>query len=122
MQRVVHTLGRGVGGGGGRRFGGCLGVLGCFADVNESLAGCSIGSVGSLAIGTLEYCMSAGLSSCLASGAGVEVCVVFTSTELASNLLPAYCGVVSIALAGIALAVGLCISVCSTPCLNCSNK
>ena len=63
MQRVVHTSGRGVGGGGGRRFRGCLGILGCFADVNESLAGCSIGSVGSLAIGTLEYCMGAGLSS-----------------------------------------------------------
>ena len=84
--------------------------------------GCSIGSVGSLAIGTLEYCMEAGLSSCLSGGAGVEVCVVFTGTELASNLLPADCGVVSKALAGIALAVGLGISVCSTPCLYCSNK
>ena len=89
MQRVVHTLGRGVGGGGGRRFGVCLGVFGCVADVNESLAGCSFGSVASLAIGTLEYCMGSGLSSCLASGAGVEACIVFTSTELASNLLPA---------------------------------
>ena len=122
MQRVVHTLGRGVGGGGGRRFGGWLVVFGCFADVNESLAGCTIGSVGSLAIGTHEYCMGAGLSSCLASGAGVEACVVFTSIELALNLLPADCGMVSIARARIALAVGLCISVSSKPCLNCSNK
>ena len=122
MPRVVHTLGRSIGGGGGRRFGGCIGVLGCFVDVNESLAGCSIGSVGSLAISTLEYCVGAGLSGCLASGAGVEACVVFTSTELASNLLPADCVMVSIALAGIALAVGLGISVCSTPCLYCSNK
>ena len=122
MPRVVRTLGRSIGGGGGRRFGGCVGVLGCFVDVNQSLAGCSIGSVGSPAIGTLKYCVGAGLSGCLASGAGVEACVVFTSTELTSNLLPADCGVVSKALAGIALAVGLCISVSSTPCLNCSNK
>ena len=122
MPRVVHTLDRSIGGGGGRRFGGCIGVLGCFVDVNEGLAGCRIGSVGSLAFGTLEYCMGAGLSSCLASSAGVEACVVFTSTELASNLLPVDCGMVSIALAGIALAVGLCVSVSSAPCLNCSNK
>ena len=122
MQRVVRTLGRGVGGGGGHRFGVRLGVLGCFVDVNESLAGCSIGSVGSLAIGTLEYCMGAGLPRCLASGAGVEACVVFTSIELASNLLPGDCEVVSKPLAGIALAVGLGIAVCSTPYLYCSNK
>ena len=122
MPRVVHTLGRSIGRGGGRRFGGCVGVLGCFVDVNESLAGCSISSVGSLAIGTFEYCVGAGLSSCLASSAAVEACVVFTSTELASNLLPADRGVVTIALAGIALAVGLCVSVSSTPCLNYSNK
>ena len=118
----MNTLGRGVGGGGGHRFGGCLGVLGCFADVNEYLAGCSIGSVGSLAIGTLEYSMGAGLSSCQASGAGVEACVVFSSIELTSNLHPADCGVVSKALVGIALAVELGISVCSTLCLHCSNK
>ena len=122
MPRVVHTLGRSIGGGGGHRFGGCIGILGVFVDVNKSLAGCSIGSVGSLAIGTLEYCVGTGLSSCLASGAGVDACVVFTSTELASNFLPTNCGMVTIALAGIALAVGLCISVSSTPCLNCSNK
>ena len=122
MRTVVHTLGRSIGVGGCRRFGGCFGVLGCFVDINESLAGCSIGSLGSLAIGTLEYCVAARLSSCLTSGAGVEACVVFTSTELASNLRSADCGMVSIALAGIALAVGLCISVSSTPCLNCSYK
>ena len=87
-----------------------------------SLAGCSIGSVGSLVIGRLEYCLGAELSSCLASGAGVKACVVFTSTELASNLLSADCGVVSKALVGIALAIGLGISVCSSPCLYCSNK
>ena len=118
----MHILGRCIGGGGGRSFGGCIGVLGCFVDVNESLAGCSIGSVWSLANGTPEYCVGAGLSGCLASGAAVEACVVFTSTKLASNLLPAKCGMVTIALAGIALAVGLCVSVSSTPCLNCSNK
>ena len=91
MLRVVHRLGRCIGRGGGRSFGDCIGVLGCFVDVNESLAGCSIGSVGSLAIGTLEYCVGGGLSGCLASGAGMEACVVFTSTELALNLLPADC-------------------------------
>ena len=91
MLRVVHTLGRCIWGGGGRSVGGCIGVLGCFVDVNEGLAGCSIGSVGSLANGTLEYCMGAGLSGCLANGAGVEACVVFTSTELALNLLPTDC-------------------------------
>ena len=122
MPRVVHTLARSIGGGGGRRFGGCIGILGCFVHVNESLAGCSIGSVGCLAIGTLEYCVGAGLSGCLASGAAVEACVVFTSTELALDLLSGDRGVVTIALAGIALAVGLCVSVSSTPCLNCSNK
>ena len=118
----MHTLVRSIGGGGGCRFGGCIGVIGCFVDVKEGLAGCSIGSVGSLAIGSLEHCVGAGLSGCLASGAGVEACVVFTSTELASNLLLADCEMVSIALAGIALAVGLCVSVSSAPCLNCSNK
>ena len=71
MHSVVHTLGRRVGGGGGCRFGGCLGVLGCFADIKESLAGYIISSVGSLAIGTLEYCVGAGLSSYLVSSAGV---------------------------------------------------
>ena len=122
MQRVLHTLGRSIGAGGGCRFGGCLSVLGCFADVNGSLADYSIGSVGCLAIGILEYCVGAGLSGCLASIAGVEAYVVFSSTELTSNLLPADCGVVSKAVAGIALAVGLGISVCSTLYLYCSNK
>ena len=122
MLRIVHTFGRSIGGGGGRRFEGCIGILGCFVDVNESLAGCSIGSVGSLAIGTLEYCVGAGLSGCQASGSGVVACVVFNGPELVSNLLPANCGMVTIALAGIVLAVGLCIFVSSTPCLNCSNK
>ena len=76
----------------------------------------------SLAFGTLEYQVGAGLSSCLESGIGVEVCVVFTSTELASNRLSANCGMVTIALAGTALAVGLYNSVRCTPCLNFSNK
>ena len=49
-------------------------------------------------------------------------CVVITSTELTFDLLSANCGVVSKALAGIALAVGLGVSVCSAPCLDCSNK
>ena len=49
-------------------------------------------------------------------------CVVITSTELTSDHLSANCGVVSKALAGIALAVGLGVSVCSAPCLDCSNK
>jgi hypothetical protein len=48
--------------------------------------------------------------------------VVFTSTELALYLLPANSGMVSIALAGIALAVGLSISVGSTTSLYCSNQ
>ena len=90
----MHTFGGSVVGEGGRRFVGCLEVLGCFADVNDSLAGCLIGSVGSLAIGTLECCVGAGLCSSLASSASVEACVVFTSTELTLNLLPADCGVV----------------------------
>ena len=64
--------------------------------------------------------MGAGLSSCLAGRADMVACVVFTSTELASDLLSAYSGVVSKALAGIALAVGLCVSVCSTAYLHCS--
>ena len=50
------------------------------------------------------------------------VCVVITSTELRSDHLSANYGVVSKAQAGIALAVGLAISVCSTSCLYCSNK
>ena len=69
------------------------------------------------AIGAFESCVGAGLSSssCLGGRAGMVACVVFTSTELASDLLYANYGVVSKALAGIALVVGLCISVCSTP-------
>ena len=74
------------------------------------------------AIGAFESGVGAGLSSCLAGRADMVACVVFTSTELASDLLSANCRVVSKALAGIALAVGLCVSVCSTPCLYCSNK
>ena len=70
-----------------------------------------------LAIGACESGMGAGLSCCLVGRADIVVCVVFTSRELASDLLSANCGVVSKALAGIALAVGLCISVCCTACL-----
>ena len=61
----MHTLGRSIKGVGDRRFRGCFGILGCFVDVNESLAGCSIGSVGSLVISTLEFSVGAGLSDCL---------------------------------------------------------
>ena len=49
-------------------------------------------------------------------------CVVITSTKLTFDLLSANCGVVSNALAGIALAIGLGVSVCSTPFLDCYNK
>ena len=75
-----------------------------------------------LAIDTFECSVEAGLSSCLAGRADMVAFVVFTSTELASDLLSANCRVVSKALAGIALAVGFCVSVCSTPCLYYSNK
>ena len=74
-----------------------------------------------LVIGTFESGMGAGLSSCLAGRADMVASVVFPSTELTSDLLSANYGVVSKTLAGIALAVGLCISVCSTPCLYCPN-
>ena len=75
-----------------------------------------------LAVGAFESGMGAGLSSCLAGRADRVVCVLFNSTELASDLLSANCGVVFKALVGIALAVGLCISVCRTACLYCSKK
>ena len=75
-----------------------------------------------LAIGAFESGVGAGLSSCLAGRADMVACIVFTSTELASDLLSVNCRVVCKALAGIALAVELCVSVCSTPCLSCSNK
>ena len=109
-------------GGGGRCVGGGFILFGCFVDIKESLAGGGIGFVWTLAVGAFESGVRAGLSSCLAGRADMVACVVFTSTELALNLLPADCVMVSIALARIALAVGLCISVSSTPCLNCSNK
>ena len=109
-------------GGGGRCVGGGFILFGCFVDIKESLAGGGIGFVWTLAVGVFESGVRAGLSSCLAGGADVVACVVFTSTELASDLLSANCAVVSKALAGIALANGLCVSVSSAPCLNCSNK
>ena len=39
MIKVVHTLGRGVGGDCGRRVGGSCVVFRCFVDVKEGLAG-----------------------------------------------------------------------------------
>ena len=75
-----------------------------------------------LAIGTFENSVGAGLSSGLAGSADMVACVVFPSTELTFDLLSANCGVVSKALAGIALAVGLGVAVCSTSGLYCSNK
>ena len=122
MIKVVHTLGLGCWGGGSRWVGGGFVVLGCFVDIKEGLAGGGVGFVWALAIGAFESGVRAGLSSCLAGRADMVACVVITSTELTSDLLSANCGVVSKALAGIALAVGLGISVCSTPCLYCSNK
>ena len=77
---------------------------------------------GGCLFGAFESGVRAGLSSCLACGADMVACVVFPSTELTSNLLSANCGVVTKALAGIALTIGLYISVCSTPCLYYSNK
>ena len=109
-------------GGGGCCVGGCFILFGYFVDIKESLAGGGIGFVWTLAVGAFESGVRAGLSSCLAGGADMVACVVFSSTELASDLLSANCGVVSKALAGIALAVGLCVSVCSTACLYCSYK
>ena len=113
----MHTLGLGCWGGGGRWVGGGFVVLGCFVDIKEGLAGRRVGFVSTLAVGAFESGVGTGLSSCLAGRADMVACVVFTSTELASDLLSANCGVVSKALAGIALAVGLCVSVCSTACL-----
>ena len=49
--------------------------------------------------------MGAGLSSGLAGRTDMVACVVFSSTELTSDLLSANCGVVSKILAGIALAI-----------------
>ena len=108
--------------GGGRSVGGGFVDFRCFVDIKEGLAGGGVSFVWTLASGAFENGMGAGLSSCLVGSADMVGCVVFTSTELASDLLSANCGVVSKALAGIALAVGLRISVCSTPCLYCSNK
>ena len=75
-----------------------------------------------LAVGAFENSVGAVLSSDLAGGADMVACVVLASTELTSDLLSTNCGVVSKALAGIALAVGLFVSVCSTPSLYSSNK
>ena len=122
MIKVVHTLGGGVWGGCGRRVVCGFVVFGCFLDVKEGLEGGGIRFVWSLAVGACENSVGAVLSSDLAGGADMVAGVVLTSTELTSDLLSANCGVVSNALAGIALAVGLCISVCSTPCLYSSNK
>ena len=122
MIKVVHTLGRGVGGECGHRVGGRFVVFGCFVDVKEGLAGGGIGFVWPLAVGAFENCMGAVLSCNLAGRADMLAGVMVTSTELTFDLLSANCGVVSKALIGIALAVGLGISVCSTPCLYCSNK
>ena len=109
-------------GGGGRCVGGGFLLSGCFVDIKESLAGGGDGLMWTLAVGAFESGVRAGHSSYLAGGADMVACVVVPSTELTSDLLSANCGVVTNALAGIALAVGLCISVCSTPCLHCSNK
>ena len=80
MLRVVHRLGRCIGRGGGRSFGDCIGVLGCFVDVNESLAGCSIGSVGSLAIGTHIS------KTQISPGAGYSITAAFLGSERLSML------------------------------------
>ena len=109
-------------GGGGHCVGSGFVVFECFVDIKEGLAGRGVGFVWILAIGAFESSVRAGLSSCLAGRANMVACVVITSTELTSDLFPANCGVVSKALAGIALAVGLGISVCSRSCLYCSNK
>ena len=109
-------------GGGGRCIGGGFVVFGCFVDIKEGLAGGGVGFVWTLAVGIYESGVRAGLSSCLAGRVDIVACVVFTSTELASDLLSANCGVVSKALTGIALAVGLGVSICSTSGLYCSNK
>ena len=100
---------------GGRCVGGGFVVFGCFVDIKESLAGGGVGFLWTMAVGAFESGVRAGLSSCLAGGADMVACVVFPSTELASDLLSANCGVVTKALAGIALAVGLCISTSGKP-------
>ena len=75
-----------------------------------------------LAIGAFEDSVGAGLACGLACGAHVLTCVVVTSTQLASGPLPADCGMVSVALAGVALAVGLGVAVGCTTCLYSSNQ
>ena len=122
MIKVVHTLGLGWWGRDGRYDGGGIVVFRCFVDIKEDLAGRRLGFVWTLAVGAFESGMGAGHSSCLAGCADVVACVVFTSIELASDLLSANFRVVFKALAVIALAVGLCVSVCSTACLYCSYK
>ena len=125
MVKVGHTLGYDFWGGGVCSIGsGFVDFVdfGYFVDIKEGLAGGGVGFVWALAIGAFESSVGAGLSSCLAGRADMVACVVFTSTELASDLLSANCVVVCKALAGIALAVGLCVSVCSTACLYCSYK
>ena len=122
MIKVVHTIGLDSWGGDGGSGGGGFVVFGCLVDIKECLAGVGVRFVWTLAIGTFECSVGAGLSTCLAGREDMVACVVFPSTELASDFLSTNCEVVSKTLAGIALAVGLCISVCSTPCLYCSNK
>ena len=122
MIKVVRTLRLGWWGGGGRCVGDGFVIFGCFVDIKEGLAGGRVGYVWTLAIGAFESGVGAGLSSCLAGSTDMMACVVFPSTELTSDFLSANCGLVSKALAGIALAIRLCVSVCSTPCLYCSNK
>ena len=95
MIKVVHTLGVDFWGGDGRSVGGGFGVFGCFVDIKESLAGGGVGFVSTLAIGTFECSVGAGLSSCLAGRADMVACVVFPSTELATDFLSANCGVIT---------------------------
>ena len=102
--------------------GGLLVVFGGFVDINEGLASWAVGSVWFLAIGALEDGVGAGLACGLAGGAYVLASVVVTSTQLAFGLLPANCEMVSIALAGIALAVGLGVAVGCATCLYSSNQ
>ena len=101
---------------------GLLVVFGGLVDINEGLAGRAVGSVWFLAVGAFEDSVRAGLACGLACGAYVLASVVVTSTQLASGLLPADCGMVSVALTGIALAVGLGIAVGCTTCLYSSNQ
>ena len=76
----------------------------------------------SLAVSAFENSMGVVLSCNLAGREDMLAGVVRTSTKLTSDLLSANCGVVYKALVGIALAVGLFVSVCSTPYLYSSNK